>query len=75
MPPLSSIFSEKVNINFPRIVFILTDGGVDNREGTVDLVKRNAEYCNVHVLGISSGVDRTLVENVAKAGNGNLSLY
>jgi len=56
---------------FPRVIFILTDGSVGDKNRTIDIVKKNSEYCYVHVLGISDGVDRDLVTQLATAGNGH----
>jgi len=53
---------------------ILTDGAVDDRNGTIQLVKNFSEKCRVFVLGIGSGVDTALVSGLSKEGNGQHSL-
>jgi hypothetical protein len=42
LPPLESILSQPVNPQFPRQVFCLTDGEVDNTAEVLAYVKKTA---------------------------------
>lgn len=70
LTPLESIFSRPPFEKYPRTIFLLTDGQVNNAEAVVNLIKKNAGLCRVHGFGIGSGVDPYLIKNSAKAGRG-----
>jgi uncharacterized protein YegL len=61
---------------FERRVFLLTDGGVSDPEAIINLVKK---HCNtnkddkVFTFGIGDGCSRYIVEESAKAGNGDFN--
>eukprot|EP01129_Flabellula_baltica_P000835 TRINITY_DN1077_c0_g1_i4.p1 TRINITY_DN1077_c0_g1~~TRINITY_DN1077_c0_g1_i4.p1 ORF type:complete len:819 (-),score=208.03 TRINITY_DN1077_c0_g1_i4:15-2471(-) len=69
--PLESILNENPDFDYPRSIFIITDGQVNDRPGTIGLVKRFSDSCRVFVLGISSAVDKELVTGLSEAGNGS----
>jgi hypothetical protein len=66
--PLQYIFDQPSQ--YPRAVFLLTDGEVDSPSIVVDLIKENRGNSRVHSFGIGNGVDRNLIIQSAKAGNG-----
>uniref|UniRef100_A0A6B2KZR2 VWFA domain-containing protein n=1 Tax=Arcella intermedia TaxID=1963864 RepID=A0A6B2KZR2_9EUKA len=68
--PLRRIFSKPIDIDYPRIILVLTDGSVNDRNGTINEVRRNKEQCRLYSLGISSAVDKTLVNGICEAGRG-----
>jgi len=39
--PLENIFRKKIDYNFPRIVFLITDGAVSNPDIVVELIEKN----------------------------------
>lgn len=69
--PLIEILKSPTQSNFPRYVFVVTDGEVDDTEQIIDLVKRNHRNTRVSMIGIGPEVDRNLIEEVGKAGNGS----
>lgn len=55
---------------YPRHVFLLTDGGVSNTQGVINMVKKNVKHSRVHCIGIGNGVSLDLIDGCAKAGKG-----
>ncbi len=79
--PLSFIFdSTELLKNYPRNIFLITDGGVSDTKEVISLIEKNNNACNVFALGIGSGASTELINGVGKSGNGksefitNLSL-
>jgi len=68
--PLQNLLKEKVQEGYPRHVFLLTDGGVSNTQGVIEMVKKNTKYCRVHSIGIGNGASLDLIEGCAKNGKG-----
>jgi hypothetical protein len=66
--PLQAVFAEVPD--YPRAIFLLTDGGVSNPGSVIDLIKDNINNSRVHSFGIGSGASRELIINSAKAGKG-----
>ena len=71
--PLMHIFDQPVNIEYPRTVFLLTDGEVGQPERVVRLVSEHVGKCRVHTIGIGAGVDSYLIKEAGKAGKGSYS--
>lgn len=55
---------------YPRQLFILTDGEVDNTQQCVDSVRSNAHTTRVFTFGIGNEASQELVKGMAKAGEG-----
>ena len=53
-----------------RSIVLITDGYISGEEGVFDYIRDNLNRCNVFSFGIGSGVNRYLVEGVARAGMG-----
>ena len=53
-----------------RSIVLITDGYVSGEKGVFDYIRGNLDHCNVFSFGIGSGVNRYLIEGVAKAGMG-----
>ena len=56
--------------NVSRSVVLVTDGYISGEQGVFDYIRENLNQCNVFAFGIGSGVNRYLIEGVAKAGMG-----
>lgn len=56
--------------NFSRSIVLITDGYVSAEEGVFSHIRENLNRCNVFAFGIGTGVNRYLIEGVAKAGMG-----
>jgi hypothetical protein len=70
--PLEDILGKPAIPDYPRAVFVLTDGEIDDRDATVNMVGRLARinHSRVFAMGIGSGADKSLVEGLATAGGG-----
>jgi Ca-activated chloride channel family protein len=53
-----------------RIIVAITDGYVSVEKQTFDLVRENLNEANFFAFGIGSGVNRYLIEGIARAGRG-----
>lgn len=69
--PLSSIFSNSVQHETQRQIFVLTDGEVSNRDEVIELVSTYRQYNRVFSIGVGSGADAGLVEGIARESNGH----
>lgn len=67
---MKHIFSSRVIEDYPRQIFLLTDGAVSNTQAVVDLVKKNVKFSRVHTIGIGDGASRALIEGCAESGKG-----
>ena len=59
---------------YPRQLFILTDGEVDNTQQCIDCVRNNAHTTRVFTFGIGNEASQELVTGMAKAGEGFFEL-
>ena len=57
-----------------RQVFIMTDGNTEKADECIAEVKTNAAQTRVFTFGIGTDVDKTLVYDLAKAGNGKSAI-
>jgi Ca-activated chloride channel homolog len=55
---------------FSRSVVVITDGYIAAEAETFELVEKNLNRCNFFSFGIGTGVNRHLIEGIAKAGMG-----
>jgi len=71
---LLSAVKQAMNIPRPghvsRSVVLVTDGYISGEQGVFDYIRDNLNQCNVFAFGIGSGVNRYLIEGVARAGMG-----
>jgi Ca-activated chloride channel homolog len=56
--------------NVSRSVVLVTDGYISGEQGVFDYIRDNLNQSNVFAFGIGSGVNRYLIEGVARAGMG-----
>ncbi|VDI72387.1 Hypothetical predicted protein [Mytilus galloprovincialis] len=70
LSPLSAIYSMENYKEYPRQIFLLTDGEVRNTEDVVNLVGQNSHNSRVFTFGVGHGASTSLIKNVAKAGAG-----
>lgn len=68
--PLDAVFHQECDPKYPRVLFLITDGEVSNKDGVIKLIKNNSRQNVVHALGIGSDVDKELIIKCARAGNG-----
>ena len=70
LPALKKIIEYKKEEGFSRTILILTDGYIDVEAETFDLIRSNLKDANVFSFGIGNGVNRFLIEGMARAGQG-----
>ena len=69
-PPLLDVFNTPVDTTYPRAVYVITNGQLADRDQVKKLISRNVYQTNIYFLGISKGVDRELVRDIANIGKG-----
>eukprot|EP00727_Mastigamoeba_balamuthi_P005390 m51a1_g1485 hypothetical protein (654) ;mRNA; f:298147-300693 len=67
--PLSAILEREPRTP-SRLLFLLTDGQVENAPQCISLVRGHSQGTRVFAVGVGSGVDRDLVRGIAEAGRG-----
>ena len=55
---------------YPRLVFLLTDGGINDVTKVLKFIKGHTQYSRVSTIGIGNGCSKDLIENSAKMGKG-----
>ena len=74
LQPLQDVVKTSKTPGFIRNVYMLTDGCVDDKERTLDLIKMNNSDTIVHAIGIGNGVDENLIKQSGKFGKGESEL-
>ena len=57
-------------INLPRNIFLLTDGEIDNKKQTLDLIYKNSSKYSIYSIGIGRNYDKDLIKNAGIIGKG-----
>jgi Ca-activated chloride channel homolog len=70
VPALRTALALPRDEQFSRTVVVITDGFIDAEEETFDVIQQNLSRTNFFSFGIGSGVNRYLLEGIAKAGMG-----
>eukprot|EP01017_Pseudomicrothorax_dubius_P012434 TRINITY_DN1513_c0_g2_i2.p1 TRINITY_DN1513_c0_g2~~TRINITY_DN1513_c0_g2_i2.p1 ORF type:complete len:685 (-),score=64.68 TRINITY_DN1513_c0_g2_i2:64-2118(-) len=69
--PLKYVLQSKVaNAEYPRFIFLMTDGDVSNTDQIISFVSGNLGSSKISALGIGSGASTYLVKSIAKSGKG-----
>ena len=63
--PLDILLKQAVIEGYPRHIFLLTDGGVSNTQGVLNMVKKNTKHSRVHSIGIGNGASYDLIQGCA----------
>ena len=72
--PLEDIYNSeelKETINFPKAIFILTDGAISNKEKTLELIKKNNNKYSIYSIGLGKEFDKDLIKKAGMMGKGN----
>ena len=69
-PPCARRFALPHDSGVARSVVLVTDGYIDAEGGVFDFIRDHLDHANVFAFGIGSGVNRYLIEGVARAGQG-----
>ncbi|MDT4969704.1 MAG: Ca-activated chloride channel [Acidobacteriota bacterium] len=70
LPAIKQAMSLPRDANFSRSLVLVTDGYVTGEQGVFDYIRENLSHSNVFSFGIGQGVNRYLIEGVARAGMG-----
>jgi Ca-activated chloride channel family protein len=70
LPALQNAFQLSAEREGSRNIIILTDGYVNVEPEAFDLIRKNLGQANVFSFGIGSGVNRHLIEGMARIGRG-----
>ncbi|KAK5583666.1 hypothetical protein RB653_005264 [Dictyostelium firmibasis] len=70
LPPMIDILSSPYDPEYPRQIFILTDGEINQRDKLINYVAKEANTTRIFTYGIGSGVDTELVIGLSKACKG-----
>ena len=57
-------------INLPRNIFLLTDGEIDDKKQTLDLIFKNSSKYYIYSIGIGNDYDKDLIKNAGIIGKG-----
>jgi uncharacterized protein YegL len=68
LKPLEEVLRAKTKEGYPRQLFILTDGEVDNTNACVAFVRKHADTTRVFTFGVGNDASQELVKGLAKAG-------
>ena len=71
--PLKYVFdsySVHDKINLPRNIFLLTDGEIENKSNTLDLIDKNSSKYFIYSIGIGNYFDEDLIKNAGIIGKG-----
>ena len=57
-------------INLPRNIFLLTDGEIEDKKRTLDLIYQNSSKYSIYSIGIGNYFDEDLIKNAGTLGKG-----
>ena len=71
--PLKNIFEDKIydNIELNRKIFLLTDGKIEDRDVTLELIKNNNSKFNIFAIGVGKNFDEYLIKTAGYYGKGS----
>ena len=74
--PLKYIYnSSKIydKILLPKNIFLLTDGEIDNKKDTLNIIEKNSNEYAVYAFGMGNSFDEDLIKNAGIVGKGSYS--
>jgi uncharacterized protein YegL len=71
--PLKDIYQSKDydHIKIPKIIFLLTDGEISDKENTLKIIEENSNEFRVYSIGMGNDFDEDLIKNAGVLGKGN----
>ncbi|XP_072512460.1 von Willebrand factor A domain-containing protein 5B1 isoform X2 [Salminus brasiliensis] len=70
LAPLNWILRQPVQRGHPRLLFLLTDGAVNNTGKVIELVRSHARFTRCYTFGIGQGACRRLIEGLSAVSRG-----
>ncbi|KAN0032446.1 hypothetical protein ACTFIV_006342 [Dictyostelium citrinum] len=74
LQPIKDILSKEIDPEYPRQIFILTDGAVSDRSNLIEFVSKESKTTRIFTYGIGTSVDVELVVGLSKACKGYYTL-
>ena len=71
--PLNYIYNNKNNleIKLPKYIFLLTDGEIEDKSLTLELIEKNNSIYSIYSIGIGNDFDEDLIKKAGIIGKGN----
>ena len=72
--PLNDIYNSKSDydkIKLPKNIFLLTDGDINDKKETLNIIEKNSKEFFVFSIGIWKEFDKDLIKNAGILGKGN----
>ena len=72
--PLKDIYDSSKKhdeIKLPRNIFLLTDGEIDDKKRTLELIEKNNSKYSIYSIGLGRDFDEDLIKNAGIIGKGN----
>ncbi|ELR24559.1 von Willebrand factor type A domain containing protein [Acanthamoeba castellanii str. Neff] len=70
LKPLTEVLQQPPKEGYPRQLFILTDGEVNNTQECIQFVRKHADTTRVFTFGVGNEASQDLVKGLAKSGEG-----
>ena len=74
--PLQSIYEnerEYDKIKLPKNIFLLTDGEIDNKKETLEIIEKYSSKFSIFSIGIGDSFDKDLIKNAGIIGKGGFN--
>jgi hypothetical protein len=68
LKPLTEVLQQPPKEGYPRQLFILTDGEVNNTQECIQFVRKHADTTRVFTFGVGNEASQDLVKGLAKSG-------
>ena len=68
--PLEMVISSKIKSQYPKLVFLLTDGNVGNGDQIIEMIKKQLGFSRIYTVGIGNGISPSFIKGMAEAGKG-----
>ena len=68
--PVKKVLEIPVRSEYPKFVFLLTDGDVWNADEVVAMIKHNLNFSRLYTVGIGNGVSSSFIKRMAEVGKG-----
>lgn len=69
--PIKFALEKNLINDYPRIIFLMTDGDVTNSDEIINLIRDKNKFSRIFTIGIGNGISPYLIKEMAKAGNGD----
>ena len=74
--PLKDIYTNEQQydeIKLPKNIFLLTDGEIENKSETLELIEKNSSKFSIFSIGIGDSFDEDLIKNAGIIGKGGFN--